>query len=133
MQPEPMVYVVDDEPEVVRAVAEIVQTLGLRVESYYSAEEFLAAYESTGPACLVLNVRMPGMGGLALLEELTKREIALPTIVVTGDGSASMARQVREAGALEFLEKPFRTQDLAAAVRKAIELGTQTRRRPEQG
>ena len=87
--------------------------LGLKAAAFRSASEFLAAYSPDGPGCLVLDVRMPGMSGLELQNEILARGIELPTIVVTGFGDVRMAVEAMKAGAMEFLEKPFRTQESA--------------------
>jgi len=114
------VYVVDDDPAILRSAVEIVESLGLAAETFTSAAAFLKAYRPTGPACLVLDVRMPGMSGLELQKELAKLGAPLPVIVITGYGDVRTAVDAMKHGALEFLEKPFRAQELCDSVQRAI-------------
>jgi len=94
----------------------------LNVESYTSANDFLAAFQRTGPACLVLDIRMPGMSGLELQRELLRSGNELPTIMITGHGDIRMAVEAMKAGAVEFLEKPFRMQELCDSIQRAARL-----------
>jgi len=119
---EPTVFLVDDDPMIVAALKDLVGLLGLNCRSFHSAAEFLEAYRPSGPGCLVLDVRMPGMSGLELQKELTARGIDLPTIVITGFADVRIAVEAMKAGAVEFLEKPFRTQELCDHIQKAIKL-----------
>ena len=121
MEPEATVFVVDDEPAVLEAVAEMVRTIGLRVQSYHSAQEFLEAYKPVGPGCLVLNVRMPGMSGLELQNELARTGNTLPVIVITGYANERVEEEARKAGAVDFLRKPFRMRELCDSIQKAIQ------------
>ena len=107
---------------IVAALKELVEMLGLNCSSFRSAAEFLEAYRPTGPGCLVLDVRMPGMSGLELQKELIARGIDLPTIIITGFADVRIAVEAMKAGAIEFLEKPFRTQELCDHIQKAIKL-----------
>jgi len=132
MNAKPTVFVVDDDPAIVEAVMELVKLIDLDAKSYYSASDFLEAYEPTGPACVVLDIRMPGMSGLELQRELAATGNTLPVIMITGHGDIPMAVEAMKAGALEFLEKPFRMQELCDAVQKAIRLETEKWRRREQ-
>jgi FixJ family two-component response regulator len=120
--PEPTVFLVDDDPAIIASLRELVGLLGLHCCCCRSAAEFLEAYRPTGPGCLVLDIRMPGMSGLELQKELTARGIALPTIIITGFGDVRIAVEAMKAGAGEFLEKPFRTQELCDHIQKAIKL-----------
>ncbi len=122
MVPEPTVFLVDDDPMIVAALKELVGLLGLNCASYRSAAEFLESYRPTGPGCLVLDVRMPGMSGLELQKELTARGIDLPTIIITGFADVRIAVEAMKAGAVEFLEKPFRTQELCDHIQRAVKL-----------
>ena len=96
--------------------------LGLKAAAFRSGHEFLEAYSPDGPGCLVLDVRLPGMSGLELQKEILARGIHLPTIVVTGFGDVRMAVEAMQAGAMEFLEKPFRTQELCDHIQRAVKL-----------
>jgi FixJ family two-component response regulator len=114
------VYVVDDDPAVLRGAAEIVESLGLAVETFPSADAFLRAYRPGGPACLVVDVRMPGMSGLELQKELAQLGAPLPVIVITGYADVRTAVDAMKQGAWEFLEKPFRAQELRDSVQRAM-------------
>jgi RNA polymerase sigma factor (sigma-70 family) len=132
MKPEPTVYVVDDDPQIVEAITQLVELIDLKAESYTSAERFLQAYQPAGPGCLVLDVRMPGMSGLDLQKELAKSRYELPIVIITGHGDVRMAVQAMKLGALEFLEKPFRMQELCESIQQAIRLDEQRWQRQEQ-
>lgn len=120
MKPEPNVFVVDDDPAMVEAVMELVDLIDLKGKPYYSADQFLEEFEPTGPACLVLDVRMPGMSGMELQQELAKTGKTLPIVMITGHGDIRMAVEAMKAGATEFLEKPFRSQELCDAIQRAV-------------
>ena len=122
MRTEATVFIVDDDPAVIRLVTELAGAIGLRAQSWSSADAFLAAYAPTGPGCLVLDVRMPGMSGLQLQEELNGRGATLPIILITGHADVRMAVEAMKAGAFEFFEKPFRTQDLCDKIQEAVKL-----------
>jgi FixJ family two-component response regulator len=117
---EPVVFVVDDDDALRDALASLLRSVGLQVRTFATGAEFLAHPRSTAPACLVLDVRLPGLGGLDLQRELTRRGIAVPVIFVTGHGDIPMAVHAMKAGAVEFLVKPFREQDLLDAVGTAL-------------
>jgi two-component system response regulator FixJ len=121
MSSEPTVFVVDDDHAMRHSLRWLLQSVGLAVETYATAEDFLAAYSAERPGCLVLDIRMPGMGGLQLQEELKARAIRLPIIVITGYAEVSTAVRALKAGAVDFLEKPFSDQQLVDYVRKAID------------
>ncbi|HNE17462.1 MAG TPA: response regulator [Rhodocyclaceae bacterium] len=114
------VYVVDDDLSVREAVCSLIRSVGLRVETFPSAAAFLAAPRDDGPACLILDVRMPGLSGLELQTELHRRGTSLPIIFVTGHGDIPMAVHTIKKGAVEFLSKPFRDEDLLAAIDVAL-------------
>ena len=116
------VYIVDDDPAIIRALTELVEIIDLKAKSYTSGDEFLDAFEPDGPACLVLDVRMPGISGLELQRALADRGSSLPTIVISGHSDVRMAVDAMKAGATEFLEKPFRTQELCDNIQKAIRI-----------
>jgi two-component system response regulator FixJ len=122
MPPEPTVFVVDDDPAMRDSLRWLLESVGLRVQTYATAAEFLAGRDPAAPGCLVLDVRMPGMSGLDLQEELQRRRTDLPTIVVTGHAEVPMAVRAVKAGAIDFIEKPFSDQLLLDRVRQGIEM-----------
>ncbi len=122
------VFVVDDDPTVREALALVMKSVGLAVESYVSAEDFLRAYDPRRPGCLVLDVRMPGMGGLALQELVVDRGIDLPIIFITGHADVRMSVRAMKGLAFGFLEKPFNDQELLDHIHKALDLVVRTRR-----
>jgi two-component system response regulator FixJ len=126
------VYIVDDDESAVRPIAKVVEAIGLKAASYPSAEEFLENYSPAGPACLVLDVRMPEMSGVALQQRLAEAQIRLPTIVISAHADVRLAVQVMRNGALNFLEKPFRMQELTDSVQEAIRLDRERWRRREE-
>ena len=119
--PQSTVYVVDDDASVRRGLGNLVRSVGLRAEVFASAAEFLAAKRPDAPACLILDVRLPGLSGLDFQAELTKARNQIPIIFITGHGDIPMTVKAMKAGAIEFLTKPFRDQDLLDAVRIALE------------
>ena len=129
MNDEATVFLVDDDPATLRALAATVKVVFPRVESFSSAADFLAAYRPGRPGCLVLDVAMPGMDGLELQRKMIREKISLPVVFVTGHGNISMAVEAMQMGAVNFIEKPFQEQELWSSVRKALELDTQHRRR----
>lgn len=128
MNHELTVFVVDDDPNVREALALVMKSVGLAVESYVSAEDFLRAYDPRRPGCLVLDVRMPGMGGLALQELIAARGIDLPIIFITGHADVRMSVRAMKGQAFEFLEKPFSDQELLDRIHEALDLVVRTRR-----
>src|SRR5215469_12736526 len=119
MPTEPIVYIVDDDSSVREALESLVRSVGLRAELFRTALEFLKYKRSDAPSCLVLDVRLPGLSGLDLQRELGAAEI--PIIFITGHGDIAMSVRAMKAGAVEFLTKPFRDQDLLDAIHQAIE------------
>ena len=115
-----IVYLVDDDSAVRNAVDRLIRSVGLKVRTFVSADEFLHATLPDVPSCLILDVRMPGMSGVDLHNDLIKRDFRLPVVFITGHGDIPMAVQVMKAGAMEFLTKPFRDQDLLDAIQQAI-------------
>jgi FixJ family two-component response regulator len=115
------VFVVDDDASVRAALDSLFRSVGLAVRSFGSAQEFLSDPLTDGPACLVLDVRLPGMSGLDLQRRLAERKTALPIVVITGHGDVPMTVRAMRAGAVEFLCKPFRDQDLLDAVQQALD------------
>jgi len=117
----PTVFVVDDDPAVGDSIRLLLRSVGLRSEVYLSGDEFLAAYEADRPGCLVLDIRMPGMSGIEVQERLRELGSTLPIIFVTAHGDVPMAVDAMKAGALDFLEKPFRDQELLDKIRQALD------------
>jgi FixJ family two-component response regulator len=120
-EPAPVVFVVDDDRSIRDALASLIRSVGLCAEIFASAQEFLSHPPQEAPGCLVLDVRLPGLSGLDLQRELATAQITLPIIFITGHGDIPMTVQAMKAGAVEFLTKPFRDQDLLDAIRHAIE------------
>ncbi len=116
-----LVFVVDDDPSIRDALQELIGSVGVRVQTFGSAKEFLESQRPDAPACLVLDVQMPGLSGLDLQRELAQAGVQLPIIFITGHGDIPMSVRAMKAGAVEFLTKPFHHQDLLDAVRQAIE------------
>jgi len=116
----PVVFVVDDDASVRDSLRRLITSVGLLVEVFPSAQAFLRARRCDAPGCLVLDVRLPGLSGLDLQRELADSEAALPIIFLTGHGDIPMSVRAMKAGAVEFLTKPFREQDLLDAIRSAI-------------
>jgi FixJ family two-component response regulator len=116
-----IVFVVDDDPSVRSSLKFLLSTVGLQVESFGSADTFLLRKPSDAPSCLVLDVRLPGLSGLDFQRELAVRNIHIPIVFLTGHGDIPMSVRAIKAGAVEFLTKPFRDQDLLDAVRIALE------------
>jgi len=121
IETQPIVFVVDDDASVRRSTERLVRSLGFGVQTFASAKEFLDQARVPGPACLVLDVHLPGLGGLDLQAELTRAGVRIPIIFMTGRGSIPMTVRAMKAGAVEFLTKPVRSRDLLDAVRAAIE------------
>ena len=117
----PIVFVVDDDQSVRDSLRRLITSVGLRVEVFPSARAFLSAPRPDVPGCLVLDVRLPGLSGLDLQRELAQSHATLPIIFLTGHGDIPMSVQAMKAGAVEFLTKPFRGQELLDAIRHAIE------------
>jgi RNA polymerase sigma factor (sigma-70 family) len=117
----PVVFVVDDDPSVRSSLKFLLSTVGLQVESFDSADTFLHKKPPDAPSCLVLDVRLPGLSGLDFQRELAARNIRIPIVFLTGHGDIPMSVRAMKAGAVEFLTKPFRDQDLLDAVRIALE------------
>ena len=115
------VLVVDDDASMREALSDLFQSIGLRVEVFASTQEFLKNNRPQGPSCLVLDVRLPGKSGLDFQQELNAANINLPIVFLTGHGDIPMSVRAMKAGAVEFLTKPFREQDLLDAVQTALE------------
>src|ERR1700693_3568178 len=117
----PIVFVVDDDASMRDALRNLLRSVGLAVETFASAHEFLSSPNAKGPGCLVLDVRLPGLSGLDLQRQLKEADIQIPIIFITGHGDIQMSVRAMKAGAMEFLTKPFRDQELLDAVQLAIE------------
>jgi FixJ family two-component response regulator len=117
----PVVFVVDDDQSVRDSLRRLITSLGMTVEVFPTARAFLGTPRGEAPACLILDVRLPGLSGLDLQQELAKADATLPIIFLTGHGDIPMSVRAMKAGAVEFLTKPFREQDLLDAIRQAID------------
>ena len=118
---EAMVFVIDDDESMREALKSLIRSVGLRVETFASAQEFLESRRPNVAACLILDVRMPGLSGLDLQRDLVDRNIHIPIIFITGHGDIPMSVRAMKAGAVEFLTKPFRDQDLLDAIQQALD------------
>ncbi len=114
------VFVVDDDQAMRNSLKWLIESVGVAVESFASADDFLARYQTGRSGCLVLDVRMPGMSGLELLEHLVARKIRIPVVIITGHGDVPMAVRAMKAGAVDFIEKPFNDEVLLDAIRRAL-------------
>src|SRR5262245_17177411 len=123
----PLVFVIDDDISVRRSLVRLLRSAGLQVQAYASAEEFLQQPTPEGPACIILDVQMPGLGGLDVQRTLAERNINLPIVFLTGHGDIPMTVRAMKAGADNFLPKPFDGEDLLSAVRQAIAKHSRTR------
>jgi FixJ family two-component response regulator len=118
--PDPIVFVIDDDPSVREAVQKLIASVGLRVEIFGSAREFLLGKRPDAPACLVLDVRLPELSGLELQRDLASANVHIPIIFITGHADVPVTVRAMKAGAVEFLTKPFRGQELLDAIQEAI-------------
>jgi two-component system response regulator FixJ len=123
----PTVYIVDDDSGVRSSIRVLMKSVGLPAMPYASAREFLDAYHPNSPGCLVLDIRMPGMNGLELQELLNGKGAVIPVIFITGHGDIPMAVEAMRHGAFDFLQKPFRDQDLIDRIQQALARDTETR------
>ncbi len=117
---ESTVYIVDDDPDMRDSLRWLMSTVGLAVETYDSADQFLREFTGNGPGCLVFDVRMPGTSGLDLFEMLTARNEGMPVIFITAHADVPMAIRAMKSGAVEFVEKPFNRQTLLEKIQRAI-------------
>ena len=116
----PTVYVLDDDPEIREALSSLLRSVDLAVQCSASVTDFLQAFQPRGPGCLVVYVRLPGRSGLDFQDELSKLGIVLPIILMTGHGDIQMSVRAMKAGAVDFLTKPFRDQDMLDAIAQAL-------------
>lgn len=126
---EPIVFVVDDDQSVREGIQSLLTSAGFSVDTFPTAKMFLNHPRPDRPACVILDVRMPGLSGLDLQQELTKTGVSIPIIFITGHGNVRMTAQAMKAGAVEFLTKPFREQELIDAVRESIDRDRMEQRR----
>jgi FixJ family two-component response regulator len=119
--PDSIVFIIDDDSSFRRSAERLLRTAGFTIRSFASAEEFLHSSRPNKPACIVTDVRMPGLSGLDLQQELAKSGAAIPIVFITGHGDIPMSVQAMKAGAVEFLTKPFRAQDFLDAINAALE------------
>jgi FixJ family two-component response regulator len=117
----PIVYVVDDDSGVRSSILILLKSVGINTTTFASAREFLAAYDHSQPGCLILDIRMPGMSGMDLQLELNRLGAVLPIMFITGHGDVPMAVEAMQQGAFDFLQKPFRDQDLIQRIQRALE------------
>jgi FixJ family two-component response regulator len=127
-KPESIVYVVDDDESVREAIQSLIRSVGLHVEAFASAQDFLRSKRPDVPGCLVLDIRLPGFSGLQLQRKLADADIRIPIVFMTGHGDIPMTVKAMKAGAVEFLTKPFRDQDLLDAIQQSIETDRSARR-----
>ncbi len=128
----PIVFIVDDDARMRAAMQRLLKTVGLRSESFATPEEFLRRKLPNGPSCLLLDVRLPGMSGLDVQHKLTDLGIQIPVIFITGHGDIPMTVKAMKSGAVEFLTKPFRDQDLIDAIQQALKRDGQTKQQQNE-
>jgi FixJ family two-component response regulator len=116
-----MVFVVDDDPHIRASIQGLLKSVGLRSETFATGQEFLRSKRPETPSCLVLDVRLPGVNGLDFQRQLTEAGVRIPIIFITGHGDIPMTVKAMKSGAVEFLTKPFRDQDLLDAIHQALE------------
>ena len=122
MQEQAVVSVIEDDEPTRDVICEMVSAMGLKVNPFVSAEDFLQRYTKSQLECMVLDVRMPGISGMDLMAELADKDVHIPTIIITGHGDIPMAVEAVTMGAIDFLEKPFREQALWESIKKALEI-----------
>lgn len=128
----PTVFIVDDDARMRAAMQRLLKTIGLHSELFATPEEFLRHELPNGPSCLLLDVRLPGMSGLDVQRKLTEVGAQIPVIFITGHGDIPMTVKAMKSGAVEFLTKPFRDQDLIDAIQQALKRDSQTRQRQKE-
>ena len=124
---QPVVFVVDDDDSVRSSLERLIRSAGFTVKTFALASQFLESEKPNVPGCLVLDVKLPGLGGLDLQRRLAESEVAIPIVFITGHGDIPMSVRAIKAGAVEFLTKPFRDQDLLDAINQAIDIDRTTR------
>ena len=128
----PTVFVIDDDADVRVSIQGLLKSVGLRCESFETPEQFFHSQLADGPGCLVLDVRLPGVSGLDVQHRLAEAGVYLPIIFITGHGDIPMTVKAMKSGAVEFLTKPFRDQDLLDAIQQALDLDRVARQRQEE-
>ncbi len=131
-QVKPTVFVVDDNASMREAIKTLVESTGLRAETFESTQDFLRCQLPDGPKCLVLDVLLPGVSGLDFQNDLTRANIRIPIIFITGYGDIPMTVRAMKAGAVEFLTKPFQDEDLLKAIQQALDVDSETRRQESE-
>jgi FixJ family two-component response regulator len=126
------VFIIDDDPGVRRSIQDLLESVGLRSESFATGQEFLSSKRADGPSCLLLDVRLPGMSGLDFQLKLAEAGIRIPIVFITGHGDIPMTVKAMKSGAVEFLTKPFREQDLLDAIQQALERDCTTREKQRE-
>lgn len=132
MDQQATVFVVDDDPAMRKSLRWLTESVGLAVETFATAEEFLDSYQPERPGCMVLDMRMPGMSGLDLQEKMQQKGYEIPVIIVTGHGEVQSAIRAMKSGAINFIEKPFSDQELLDTIRNAIERDRDSRARKSE-
>jgi len=127
MSTEPTVFVVVDDQAMRRSLEWLIESIGMKVKTYDSADDFLSSYYPGRAGCLLLDVRMPGMSGLELQAHLAREDSRLPVIIITGHGDVTMAVKAMKAGAVDFIEKPFHDEDLLSSIRNALDFDEKQR------
>jgi FixJ family two-component response regulator len=131
-QSDAIIAIVDDDPSAREGLSRLIRSVGLRVETFASAQDFLARPRTEAPGCLVLDLELPGLSGLDLQKQMAEIELEIPIVFLTGHGDIPASVQAIKAGAVEFLTKPFEEQEVLKAIREAIERDRQTRQRHAQ-
>lgn len=129
---EATVFVVDDDPSVLDSISASLQSLGLKIECFSTAIQFLRVYDASRPGCVITDVRMPGMSGLQLQQSLSDQDARIPMIVISGHGDVPMVLTAMRHGAMDFLEKPYVPQQLRELVRRAVEKDAAEKRKSAQ-
>ena len=124
----PSVFIIDDDASLRESIQDLLESSGLRSQSFETAEEFLQSQRLDGPCCLVLDVNLPGVNGLDFQRRLADSDIQIPIIFITGHGDIPMSVKAMKSGAVEFLTKPFRDRDLLSAIRQALDRDRANRR-----
>ncbi|VAW60101.1 hypothetical protein MNBD_GAMMA08-1911 [hydrothermal vent metagenome] len=128
---QPTIFIVDDDPAMRDSLSWLIETIGYPVKVFASAQEFLDGYQHHEPGCLILDVRLPGMSGIQLQQRMKIENITLPVIIISGHGDVPMAVKAMQQGAIVFLEKPFRDQELLDNIQEALEIDATNRKKEE--
>jgi len=128
----PTVFIIDDDRGVRQSIQDLVESVGLRSESFATGREFLSSKRGDGPSCLVLDVRLPQMSGLDFQRQLAEAGVQIPIIFITGHGDIPMTVKAMKSGAVEFLTKPFRDQDLLDAIQQALRRDRESRKQQSE-